>query len=390
MMTIRRLAAFAAIPALTAGMLGALAPTAAAQPNQTRQVPITHSCVGVPYPSLFGLFDNASTVSESLEVTAPDRVDPGTTFTVQLQPGQMSVERAIARTHYDFAVPAGATLSSYKVVPNTAQGIAGAPQLTRINANGSASNTGQFLRLSAQDATVYNRSNWAQSNIDSTWAKGIRAGAGQNFRLPAIELTLRAPNTEGQITTGLRTGPATPAEGNNTSMGFLTEFGSVKQFGVAFTIGHANYCSVTGAGRGALSTTNVHTVTSTATDIDVQLEALTGDDVRITAAVTPNPGAGTVEFYDGDTVIGESELGADGSVELVWKFREKGEHPITARYVGDAKHLPSQSDEKVVAVTVPGEVVIEPDPEPEPPIVPSPEDPSGTGSLGSITDLFAS
>lgn len=413
-MTTRRFGTALAVPLLAAGLLTTLSPAASAQEGETRQVPVTHACVGVPYPNpdevladppswipsgvvkyLRPLIQtttfNESEISDNVTVTAPERAEPGEEFKVRLQPGEMSRDREVSRLHYDFQVPAGADLIDYQIVAGTAQGLSGSPTLTRVNAAGQESATGEFLRLSGANQTVNNRPAWDRTiNNGGGWGDGLGAPENAQFRLPAIDLTLAAEDGA-TVTTGLRTGPASPAAGQNSSNGFLTEYDSYSVgalgYNLSATIGHANYCSATGLGRQALSTTQVHGVYQTATEIDVELEALTGDEVRITADVTPNPGRGTVEFYDGEDLIGQSTVGEDGTAELVWRFRDPGEHPITARYVGDAEYLSSESDPRTVGVTVPGEVVIEPEPEePVEPNFPEPE----SGPLGSLMGSLGS
>ena len=421
-MTTRRFGTALAVPVLAAGLLTTLSPAASAQDGETRQVPVTHACVGVPYPNpdevlqerpswlpswvpdsalplLRGLIEtrlfNTSEMSDTITVTAPDRAEPGQEFTVRLQPGTMSRDQELSRLHYDFRVPAGADLVNYQIVPGTGQGLTGTPSLTRVNAAGQPSETGGFLRLSGGNQTVHNRPAWDRTIDGGGWGEGLGAPANGQFRLPAIDLTLVADDGA-TVTTGLRTGPVTPVEGQDASTGFLTEsdtlsisedFWGLYTLEFEATIGRANYCSASGLGRQALSTTQVHGVYQTATEIDVQLEALTGDEVRITAEVAPNPGRGTVEFYDGEELIGQATVGEDGAAELVWRFRDPGMHPITARYVGDAEYLSSESDTRTVGVTVPGEVVIEP--EPEEPVEPDfPE--AETGLLGSLTGSLGS
>ncbi len=94
--------------------------------------------------------------------------------------------------------------------------------------------------------------------------------------------------------------------------------------------------------------------------------------------VSTNPGEGTVEFFDGDTKIGSATVDSNGHAELVWPFRDQGEHRITAKFLGAKKFSSSESADKTVTVTVPGVIVVEPvDPT-------EPETPGGTGSLGDI------
>ena len=411
-MTTRRFGTALAVPVLAAGLLTTLSPVASAQDGETRQVPVTHACVGVPYPNpdeilqdppswipswAVGLLRplistttfNSSEISDNVTVTAPERAEPGEEFTVRLQPGAMSRDREVSCLHYDFQVPAGADLVDYRIVAGTGQGLSGTPTLIRVNTAGQESATGEYLRLSGANQTVNNRPAWDRTiNNGGGWGDGLGAAENTQFRLPAIDLTLTAEDGA-TVTTGLRTGPVTPAAGQNASTGFLTEYDTysvgVLDYNLSATIGHANYCSATGLGRQALSTTQVHGVYQTATEIEVQLEALTGDEV--TAEVDPNPGRGTVEFYDGEDLIGTSTVGEDGTAELVWRFRDPGTHPITARYVGDAEYLSSESDTRTVGVTVPGEVVIEPEPEePVEPDFPEPE----SGVLGSLMGSLGS
>lgn len=417
-MTTRRLGTALAIPALAAGLLTSLSPAASAQAGETRQVPVTHSCIGVPYPNPdevlrnppswipSGLVQyvrpliqtttfNTSEIADSISVTAPDRVEPGEEFTVRLQPGPVSRDREVSRLHYDFRVPSSATLVEHRLVPGTGQGLNGTPTVTRVNASGQQSASGEFLRVSAGNQTVNNRPSWDSTLDGGGWGDGLGANANRQFRLPALEMTLTAEDGA-TVTTGLRTGPVAPAAGQDASIGFLTKYDSYRvNFSIPFvgrvdftaTVGHANYCSATGLGRQALSTTRVHSVYQTATDVEVQLEALTGDEVAITAEVTPNPGRGTVEFYDGEDLIGQAPVGEDGTAELVWRFRDRGTHQVTARYVGDAEYLSSESEPRTVEVTVPGEVVIEPEPEePVDPVFPDPE----PGPLGSLTGSLGS
>ena len=50
-MTTRRFGTALAVPALAAGLLTTLSSVASAQEGQTNEIPVTHSCVGVPYPN---------------------------------------------------------------------------------------------------------------------------------------------------------------------------------------------------------------------------------------------------------------------------------------------------------------------------------------------------
>src|SRR3546814_9347878 len=115
--------------------------------------------------------------------------------------------------------------------------------------------------------------------------------------------------------------------------------------GEARWVNAAGYCVAAGEGRSALSTTEVFTTNQTETTVAVALEALTGEDVKIAASIDPNPGEGTVEFFDGETKIGSATVDSNGHAELVWPFRDKGAHRITATFSGTQKFSYSESEE---------------------------------------------
>ena len=367
-MRFRTLTALTAVPALSAGLLAVAGPAAHAAVI-TNTVTFNHSCA----PDTGWLGSGAlRSITDSLTITAPDAVEVGQEFTITMQPGEMiSDANPENRIKYDLAVPAGAELVSYSIVPDSATGFdtkspASAPGVTRIDAAGKQSATGTFLRISGDGQVVYNGES-GKTN-DGEYTKGARvATASSQFRLPAVTMTLRAPTEPGQVTTGIRTGAETPAKKvAETSYSSLVNNGFLKNT--------AWYCTAQGAGRSALSTTSVQKFSDTTTAVDVQLEALTGDEVAIKATVDPHPGAGTVDFYSNDVKIGSGTVGDDGVAQMTTHFRDLGKYAITAKYVGAPGFRPSESTPKDVTVTVPGEVIVVP---------PQPEEPS-TGAAGSL------
>jgi hypothetical protein len=65
-----------------------------------------------------------------------------------------------------------------------------------------------------------------------------------------------------------------------------------------------------------------------------------GQNVTFTATVTRSPGTGTptgtVQFYDGTTLLGSGPLGPNGKATFTTSKLAAGSHGITARYLGDA------------------------------------------------------
>ncbi|HEU5134247.1 MAG TPA: Ig-like domain-containing protein [Steroidobacteraceae bacterium] len=76
--------------------------------------------------------------------------------------------------------------------------------------------------------------------------------------------------------------------------------------------------------------------------------SLTARPVTLTAAVTAAAGAyasptGTVEFYEGTTLIGSAPLNAGSATLTTTQLRRTGSLSLTARYAGDSWNQPSTS-----------------------------------------------
>ncbi|RVW02147.1 Ig-like domain-containing protein [Rhodococcus xishaensis] len=92
---------------------------------------------------------------------------------------------------------------------------------------------------------------------------------------------------------------------------------------------------------------------ATATELGLPAVNTAGDpvilDARVVAPQTPN---GTVQFFAGDTPLGEAVQLVDGYASLAHTFAEAGSHAITAKYSGAAGFTESTS--------IPGTLVINP------------------------------
>ena len=102
--------------------------------------------------------------------------------------------------------------------------------------------------------------------------------------------------------------------------------------------GDANFNGATSAAVSQLVTT------TTATTVSADLPNSTyGQTVRLTAAVTPAPTGGTVQFLDGSTALGTVAV-QSGAASLSVSTLSVGTHSITAVYSGDgAAYLGSTS-----------------------------------------------
>ncbi|TMQ73689.1 MAG: Ig-like domain repeat protein [Candidatus Eisenbacteria bacterium] len=69
-----------------------------------------------------------------------------------------------------------------------------------------------------------------------------------------------------------------------------------------------------------------------------------GETVRLSAVVDPAAASGTVQFCDGLDPIGPPQAVSDGVATLSWTDLPAGTHTLIAKYSGDGRYGPSQSD----------------------------------------------
>lgn len=93
---------------------------------------------------------------------------------------------------------------------------------------------------------------------------------------------------------------------------------------------------------------------STQTTAIVPATALINTDVVLEAQVSPFPGAGTVTFKDGRTVLGTADVGADGKASVVQNFNVTGDKSITAEFSGAPGFAGSTSAAHTIRVSEPG------------------------------------
>ncbi|TYR15093.1 Ig-like domain-containing protein [Corynebacterium urealyticum] len=362
-----------------------------------------------------GAIGNASQLTlspDAMDVSYPERVQPGETFTVTVQPGAMTTGRkATARMKYDIALPQGVEISNLRIVdPGTNLNADPAAVVQRVNAAGQPDENGEFARIWDGANSVNNG-----GNENDNWYTGIffggvpRAGlavdANQQFRLPKIAFDVTAPDTPGAaIRTGLRaagegTGPAGKNNKNNVLSLVASQNGAP---GTAVAV----YCHAGDAAR-ALTNTVIAQATQTElthtrpeVDLEADAEILPGDEVRFTATVTSageslpevpeGAAAPTVVFYSGDEVIGEAEVDpATGKAVLDHAFAARGEHEVRAEFQefvakefdGTVAAIWEKSESAPVTVTVSAFGFDIDNPEPKKPE----EDQDSTGSLGSLT-----
>ncbi|WP_181762825.1 Ig-like domain-containing protein [Rhodococcus spelaei] len=110
----------------------------------------------------------------------------------------------------------------------------------------------------------------------------------------------------------------------------------------------------------ATSTSAVQTATvapgnmTTQTTLIIPTTSQTNVDVSLQAQVSPFPGAGTVTFKNGMTVLGTGTVGADGKASVVQNFNVAGDKSITAEFSGAPGYAASTSNVQTLSITTPG------------------------------------
>ncbi|MBP1161394.1 hypothetical protein ABIC28_001577 [Rhodococcus sp. PvR044] len=130
-------------------------------------------------------------------------------------------------------------------------------------------------------------------------------------------------------------GPVGVANGNATLSHTFDSVGA-HNISAVFTGGPGFHDSTSG-----VKTVDVTADTSTA--IQVAATALVGDDVQVTATVTPATAVGTVQFKDGATNVGEPVPVVNGTASITRKFDEAGTHSFVGVFTGTAGFTDSVS-----------------------------------------------
>lgn len=351
--------------AVVAGMMFTAAPAGAAVATTN----FTSACVAA---SIIG--DQQQTVAASMTVDAPDSVEAGEVFTYRIQPNASSYpdKQSIATTtnlsrlKYDYELPDNTEWVSGAVVPGTAVGLDNvAPNVLLVNDSGNVDPNGRVIRLSGNNEVAGNgpttstnseggiRVPKTKKNLDGT----TNSSGATWFQLPAIDVTVRAV-APGVITPRVRiAGNAAnhgAYEGFSTSLAKASALGGT-QWAPTRCTPRDNKDAPLNAGAGPLATITVGepgpTIVDTTTTLNAPATAKTGVAVDLTATVAPAGATGTVEFKDGDTVLGSAPV-AGGAATLSHTFATAGTHSVTAAYSGDATNNPSTSTASTIEVSV--------------------------------------
>lgn len=315
-MIFKRVATLVASASMALATATAIAPAAAAQTARVdAQRTVTFSCTGDR---------NGNTVvsPNTFQVSYPEEVAPGEVFTVSVQPEQMrNNTNDLYRMTFDYGLPSNTQIISLNL--SGGQGLSGtAPSVVRVAANNKTTNAaGTVARIWGGVSAQHG------SNADSDGTGGMQVRQNTDFRLPQLDIVMRAPSTVGDVmTVGL---PGANLTGNNAA---ATDFQWVRDDPGWFSGNDANNCT-SGSAAAALTTTTVSdaeyaVIESTTRIVGGDQLVDTSEPLTIRAQVSSpyapagNLSQGTVTFRDADTgeEFGTATPDADGFAEIEYEF----------------------------------------------------------------------
>lgn len=339
------------------------------------------------------------TTEAAIQVTAPETVETGEVFTVDLQVDGVSVPTSfegisatdVSRIKLDLDVPDNAEFVSAQVLDPGSFTAGVTPSVIRIDENGVPSADGDYLRLSGGNQTIGNG-----PSVSRTTPAGmaVRPSGGDETTLtfPRLRLVFEA-GEPGVIEPGIRTDGQAGVFGSDESFVSLLARANAPIIG---TVSAPVTCqprdSATAAlneGAGPLTTIDVlEPGPIDPGSVITRLDGPSSVDVGQAVSFAANVGVaeeddtiadldgGDVQFYADGAPIGEPRPVVRGIARLDMTFNVPGTKLVTAEYTdADGSSAPLSN---VHVLTVIG-----PDPEPTDPVDPAPSEPTG-GSLASI------
>lgn len=365
---IRRLVAPVAVGTVVGVMLLGNVPASAAPTTTT----FGTACLATPSTSLAG--PEAQSQSGSVVVDAPTNVNAGEEFEVTFQPGTISFPGSasiatisnISRIKVDVDLPANATYLGAEIVPETSFGLSGvAPNVLQLNENGALDVNGKILRLSGNNQVIGN----SPSSSASSEGGIVVVKTGKNtdgspnadgytqFQLPKVKARLRAADS-GTIEMKIRTGGDAAKFDNDKNFLTFVPKASAPFVGTVWAPTRcsprdtADAAAPLNNGAGSLASIAITAADKvTTTTIVGPAAAKNGIPINLSANVSQGANGGTVQFKDGDELLGEPMPVANGSATISPTFTTDGSHSIIAEYSGTTGFTSSISEAKLVTVT---------------------------------------
>lgn len=385
------LASVLLIPAL----VPAVSTAATAPVTSTKSFDIT--CEVTPSASIVDPL--TVTTEAAIQVTAPESVETGEVFTVDLQVDGVTVPTSfegisatdVSRIKLDLDVPDNAEFISAQILDPGSFTAGVAPSIIRIDENGVPSTTGDYLRLSGANQTIGNGPNVSRT---SPAGMAVRPSGGDETTLtfPRLRLVLEA-GEPGVVEPGIRTDGQAGVFGSDESFVSLLARANAPIIGtVSAPVTCQPRSSATAPlNEGAGPLTTIDVLEPGPVDpgsVVTRVEGPATTDVGEAASFAANVGVaededtiadvdgGSIQFFADGAPIGAPRPVVRGIARLDMTFNVPGTKLVTAEYTDADGNSAPLSNTHVLAV-------IGSEPEPTDPVEPAPAEPTG-GSLSSI------
>lgn len=339
------------------------------------------------------------TTEAAIQVTAPEEVEAGEIFTVDLQVDGVTVPTSfegisatdVSRIKLDLDVPDNAEFINAQVIDPGSFTAGATPSIIRIDQNGNPSPTGDYLRLSGNNQTIGNGPSVSRT---SPGGMAVTPSDGDETTLtfPTVRLVLEA-DEPGVVEPGIRTDGQAGVFGSDESFVSLLARANAPLVGTvrAPVTCQPRDSETAPLNQGAGPLTTIDVVEPGPVDpgsVVTRVEGPATSDIGEAASFVANVGVaeedetvtgldgGLVQFYADGEPIGEPRPVVRGLARLDLTFNVAGTKLVTAEYTDADGNSARISSPHVLTV-------VGPEPEPTDPVDPEPSEPAN-GSLGAI------
>ncbi|MFC9519121.1 beta strand repeat-containing protein [Nocardiaceae bacterium NPDC056970] len=331
--------------------------------NGTAQLPHTFSSAGqhditAVFSGAPG-FTTSNAAAQTVTVSVPDQA---TTTTLTVPPTAETNQQITLTANLDPTNASGTVqfkdngtnLGSAVAVANGVATLqhsftsAGSHSVTAVftgNA-GFTSSTAAAQTVTVSNPVVPDASTTTTLVVPATTVKGTATTLTAN--LTPANATGTVQFLDGQTPIG---SPATVTNGTASVQHSFATSGN-HSINAVFTAG-AGFLGSTATAKSIMVTDPVVVDVATTTTLTVPPTAQTGQQVTLTANLDPANAAGTVQFKDGTTNIGNPVAVANGKATAQTTFSSAGNHSITAVFTGSTGFKASTSSAQTVTVNAP-------------------------------------
>nr|WP_237171234.1 Ig-like domain-containing protein [Prescottella equi] len=282
-------------------------------------------------------------------VSAPATAETGTSVTLSAAvapvPTGGTVQFKVAGS--DIGAPVNVDVSGHATMPYTFNA-SGAYDVSAVysGTTGFAAST-----ASAQTVTV---SDPTPSDVETTLGLQVppNAETGDDVDLTATVTPTNAQGTVQFSVDGTPVGAPVTVSGGAATLSHAFASAGTKSVTAAFT-GGAGFANSTAGAQSVTVSDPTPSDVETTLGLQVPATAETGDDVDLTATVTPANAQGTVQFSVDGTPVGAPVTVSGGAATLSHTFATAGSFSVTAAFTGNAGFTNSTTSAQTVTVSDP-------------------------------------